>query len=415
MKRCLNLILAGCFTCLVQAQTQDSLSVEQLEPFTYTFDVKDGKLMGNGKTFLEQEIANAQFTMIGEYHGSKRISEFTEAIIPILDGLGYKAMALEVGPVTGQQLNTLQGDIEGEIKKLHQEYMMKESDGYVNTSLPFFDYKEDAQFLQAVKDRSWEVFGIDQEFYDGYIMLLDQMFDNLSANLKKQYSVLYSETKSELQQFYKDDQDDKENLHVALSNSKLFKDFLQKMSLEKQNLDIIDAIKESSAIYLLYNNRKWYENNATRITYMKSQLKKGLTHLNFDLSKDKLLIKMGGYHLSKGFSPLGLYEVGNTLNEIAEYHGNTALNIGFMSRFSKEGDTITDNYTSENKYFKARKDLLQMGKENQWVVIDLRRMIKGYFYYPKRFNLNPQIVELVKRYDLLVIPKMEVEGTLNYD
>ncbi|WP_299524032.1 hypothetical protein [Winogradskyella sp.] len=389
--------------------------MKQLESLTYTFDVVDGKLTGYGKAFLENEMAKAQFTMIGEYHGSKRISEFTNAIIPVLDRLGYKTMALEVGPVTGQQLNTLEGTTEEEIRKLHEKYLTKDSDGYINTPFPFFDYKEDAEFLQTVKDKSWNLFGIDQEFYDGYVMLIDKMFENLPKDIKAQHLDLYSEVKSSLQKFYKDDQEDKQNLHVSLSNSELFKDFLQKMSIEPKNLEVVDALKQSSAIYLLYNNRKWYENNATRIKYMKSQLRKGLIDLNFDLSKDKLLIKMGGYHLSKGFSPLSIYEVGNTLNEVAEYHGNTALNIGFMSRYSKEGDVITDNYNSENRYFKARKDLLQMGKKDQWVVIDLRPMIKGHFYYPKKFNLNPQLAELVQRYDLLIIPKMEVEGILNYD
>ena len=413
MKRYIHLILAVVFTLMLHSQ--DSLSLKQLEPITYTFNVIDGQLSGDGKVFLEHEMAKAQFTMIGEYHGSKRISEFTNAIILVLDSLGCKTMALEVGPITGQKLNALKGNMESKLKVLLQEYLTRESDGYVNTPFPFFDYKEDAKFLQTVKDKSWNLFGIDQEFYDGYVMLIDKMFENLPKDTKAQHLDLYSEVKSSLQKFYKDDQEDKQNLHVSLSNSELFKDFLQKMAMESKNIEIIEALKQSSAIYLLYNNRKWYENNATRIKYMKSQLRKGLTDLNFDLSKDKLLIKMGGYHLSKGFSPLSIYEVGNTLNEIAEYHGNTALNIGFMSRYSKDGEEITDNYTSDNRYYKDRKDLLQMGKKDEWVVIDLRQMIKGHFYYPKKYNLNPQLAELVQRYDLLVIPKIEVEGILNYD
>ena len=56
-----------------------------------------------------------------------------------------------------------------------------------------------------------------------------------------------------------------------------------------------------------------------------------------------------------------------------------------------------------------------MGKKDQWVVIDLRKFIKGHFYYPKRFNLNPQLETLVQRYDLLVIPKVEVEGEPNFN
>ena len=37
------------------------------------------------------------------------------------------------------------------------------------------------------------------------------------------------------------------------------------------------------------------------------------------------------------------------------------------------------------------------------------------FYYPKKYNLNKQIEELVTRYDLLIIPETEVEGQTIYD
>ena len=413
MKALIHLIIGGLICCSCYAQ--DSLTVAQLEPFTYSFTIENGQFTGEGKAFLEEEIANAQFTMIGEYHGSKRISEFTNAVIPILDRLGCKTMALEVGPVTGAYLNGLTGDVEAQLKRVHETYLTRDDDGYINTPFPFFDYKEDAQFLQLAKTMKWNVFGIDQEFYDGYVMLIDKMYKQLTEENQKEYKNLYEQARAALQQFYKDDQADKQNLHVSISKSESFTTFLKAMSTAPENLEIIEALKQSSAIYLLYEKRQWYANNATRITYMKSQLRKGLTDLNFDLSKDRMLIKMGGYHLSKGFSPLSLYEVGNTLNEIAEYHGNTALNIGFMSRFEMDGEALKDYSQSDNRYFKNFKDLLQMGQKDEWVVIDLRRLIKGYFYYPKRYNLNEKIAELVQRYDLLVIPKTEIEGTLIYD
>ncbi|MDT0557576.1 hypothetical protein RM697_02875 [Ichthyenterobacterium sp. W332] len=413
MKRIINFIVV---TILVTTNivAQDSLTAQHLKPFTHTFDVTNGKLSGEGKAFLEAEMAKAQYTMIGEYHGSKRISEFTNAIIPLLHNLNYKAMAFEVGPVTGEQLNNLNGNVEDKIKQWHQKYIMRDADGDAILAFPFFDYKEDAQFLQRVKDNSWSVFGIDQEYYDSYIMLADMMYNNLSNVLKKQHKELYTKTIAELRTFYKNDQNDKQNLHVALSNSEVFQKYLKTMESQPNNIEIIEALKHSSAIYLLYNNRKWYENNATRISYMKSLLRKGLERLDFDLAKDKLLIKMGGYHLSKGFSPLSLYEVGNTLNELAEYHGNTALNIGFMQRYYKDGDEIVDNFLSKNRYYKSRKALLEVGQKDQWVVIDLRPLIKRYFYYPQKFKLNKNLEELVQRYDLLVIPKIEVKGIINY-
>jgi hypothetical protein len=414
MNRILHIIILALASFSI-LKAQDSLTVVQLESITYAFDVKDGKLTGKGKAFLEQELAQAQFTMIGEYHGSKRISEFTNAIIPVLDRHNYKTMALEVGPVVGGILNSFKDNVAADLKSIHNKYYTKETDGTIYTSFPFFDTEEDAAFLQTAKDNSWNVFGIDQEYYDSYVMLADKMYNNLSEQAQKAHSELYMKTVSKLKKFYKDDADDKKNLHVAIAGSQLYNKFISVMASEAKNLEIIEALAKSSDIYMLNEQKKWYENNATRIRYMKSRLNAGLARLNFNVTTDKLLIKMGGYHLSKGFSPLGLYEVGNTLNEIAEYNGNTALNIGFISRYSMDKDTVVDNYESKNTYYKNHKQFLQMGKKDEWVVIDLRRLIKEYFYYPKKFSLNKQMVDLVQRYDLLIIPKMEVAGTPNFD
>ena len=123
---------------------------------------------------------------------------------------------------------------------------------------------------------------------------------------------------------------------------------------------------------------------------------------------------MGGYHLSRGFSPLALYEVGNTLSELAAYHGNESLNIGFSSRFFLSDWTLQDYLQSDRPYHKRYKDLIQMGKKNEWVVIDLRPLIKGHYYHPVKYRFNKYVEDLVKRYDLLIIPKQDRHPTPNY-
>lgn len=76
------------FLILSQAKSQDSLTIAQLEPITYAFNIEKGVLTGEGAEFLIKEMSISQYVMIGEYHGSYRISEFTSSIIPIFDSLG---------------------------------------------------------------------------------------------------------------------------------------------------------------------------------------------------------------------------------------------------------------------------------------------------------------------------------------
>jgi len=332
-----------------------------------------------------------------------------------LNESGCETMALEVGPISGEYLNSLEDDVVPSMLDLNNKYSIVEEDGYFNPPIPFFDYIEDAEFLAEAKKNKWEVIGIDQEYFYSYAFLMDQMYENLSKKEQVKHKDLYQNALDSIQYFYSQEEQSDLNVIFAIEQSETIQECLTKMSACKKNENIVAAFNKSIEIYGLYGRRKWLENNATRILYMKEQLRLGLAKNNFDISKDKLFIKMGSYHLSRGFSPLGLYEVGNTLNELAEYHGNEALTIAFSSRFYMEDGVVKDRLDSENKYFHRYKDLTRIGKEDEWIVIDLRPMIKGHFYHPVRYKFNEHIKDLVQRYDLLIIPIVEVEGTFNFD
>lgn len=412
----LTKILLGLFTALLCQVTsaQDSLSTKQLEPLTHYFDIEANELIGEGTEFLKKILSDAQFTMIGEYHGSARISELTQALIPLLDEAGYKRMALEVGPITGRLLNQMDTNALEALKEINNTYLIREEDGYVNAPIPFFEFTEDALFLVEAKKRGWEVFGIDQEFLYGYPMLLDQMYANLPDTSKGIVKQLYDSAKDSLNVFYRSDIDGSRDLAESIRKSIAIKSFTDKASMAPSNSGLINALYDSNHIYWLYSQGKWFENNSERIRYMKARLREGLEASGFALESDKLLIKMGGYHMSKGFSPLGLYEVGNTLNELAEFYGNKAISIGFSMRFYEEDGEVKDMLQSENAYRQRYRDLNQMGRKDEWAVIDLRPMIKGHFYRPVKYSFNEHIEELIKRFDLLIIPKMEVDPTPNY-
>ena len=130
--------------------SQDSLSRKHLEPLCYDFDVVDGKLVGRGAEVLKEEVAKAQYTMIGEFHGSKTISDFTTALIPILDNNSYKTMLLEVGPISGQLLNSIESNWVENIKDLHDKYKI-ECEDEDESPIPFISYVEDAHFIAEAK------------------------------------------------------------------------------------------------------------------------------------------------------------------------------------------------------------------------------------------------------------------------
>ena len=397
---------------LPSAESQDSLTLAMIEEFSYSFKIENGAMQGVGSDFLSKECALSQYTLIGEYHGSKRISEFTSALIPTLDKLNYKSMALEVGPISGQLLNKMSTDSPKTKMELHKLNSVYNYDNGEYTAIPFFSDLEDADFLTKASANKWHIFGIDQEFYFGFELLIDEMFDNLTNEQKQQNQKSYQLAKDSVINIMNDDIAGKRRLPTEIHNSKEIQVYLDKMNRFSSNQSIVIAFRKSIEIYKLNNDRKWRQNNEQRALYMKENLRKNLTAQNFDISKDKLVVKLGAYHNSKGESPMNVYDIGNTLNELAEFYGNSTLNIAFTPRFyiedSIEKDILVEEPKDSYSVFAA------LGSKKEWVVIDLREIKNGLHYYPLKYIVSDKIEDLVRRYDLLVIPPTEMDPTPNF-
>ena len=245
-------------------------------------------------------------------------------------------------------------------------------------------------------------------------MLVQLLYDNLEDE-KEDLTPLYNQTLDSIEVYYTNDDMDKKDLNLAIHQSEILKDYFDAVKHAPNNQDIIDALVTSNTIYKYNYDRQWYHNNLIRSRYMKANLKKMMDEENFDLQNDKLLMKMGGYHSSKGFNPNYVFDIGNTLNELADFHGNSCINIGFSNRYYMDGDTLRDILDSDKRWDQTLKEFDQMGKKDKWVLIDLRPMTDGYYYYPRAYKLRETIKDYIRRYDFLVITKTEIEGTPNYD
>jgi len=396
---------------VVSVQSQDSLTTEMAQEFSYSFTIDNGKLSGEGVQFITKESANSQYTLIGEYHGSKRISEFTEVLIPVLNDNGYRHFALEIGPVSANKLmhwTTDSKNVEEKLFEFNSRY------NYIEgrfTAIPFFTNKEDAVFLQKAADNEWEIFGLDQEFYFAFEMLLDEIYSNIDSKSKELYQESFQVAKDSLLVLIDDDINEKRRLPAEVHQSVEVQGFLNKMKMFPANKKIVNAFNKSIEIYKMNSDRKWRQNNEERALYMKTNLRKSMEASEFDFQKDKMLVKMGAYHNSRGQSPMEVFDVGNTLSELAEFYGNQSLHIAFSSRFymeeGSEKDVLIDEPKHSYNVFNA------LGKKDSWVVIDLREIQHGMYYYPVKYKVTKEIEDLIRRYDLLVIPPIETDPTPN--
>lgn len=396
---------------------QDSLTTEILRPKTYHFTMVDGQMVGEGADFLKKEMANTQFTLVGDYPDSKSSSVFTGALLPILDDARYKTMALGVGVPTARWLDTLAqrpGTVVSKLKGANAIYALIENK---KTILPLPDMKsvEDAQFIQKAGTLHWSIVGFGSESWNNLPWLLDQMYEALSETKQQEHHNLYAKCKSTLSKMYTARKDDLLSFATSVKNSTPIQDFLGKMAVESDDGALLEAFHTSIENCRMHAQKLYFEKNQLRVREEKRLLRQELDHIGFDIGHDRLFVKWDLNFLSRGFQPYAFYGVGNTLSEIAEYNGNSSLHIGLIPRYQFKNGAILDLTTQENTMSYRLDTLVKAGKENKWTVIDLRQMIQESYYAPVKYLLNEQVRDLIKRYDLIVIPALEKEATLNYN
>ncbi len=412
------LVIVVCcgITVLAQAEKNPSISEKDLEKLTYYFEIVDDKLVGDGARFLTDEMNKSQYVLLGEYHYSLQISKFTKSVIPVLHDAGFRTFGLEIGPVTAEILSGLSKDSTRTVECLNafnSQYQTKTPNRTL-PPIPFFDGIEDADFLIEARKRNWNLIGLDQEFFIGYIPLIDRMYDNLAEKKKKELKDLHAQVIKQIENLTKNYYlgNDKK-LYTPIYESKEINQYLESASDKNpKNKKIADEFRATTVIYRYNELQRYYDNNNERALYMKKNLVKGFSNLKFDLKKDKMLLKMGGLHTSRGLSLFDISDIGNILSELATFNGNHSLHIGFGSRYYiKDGKEIDALETPKDRPNRSQ-DLLQMGKKDKWVIIDLRKLRPAVF--SSLFNFNPTIRQTILGKDLYIIAPTDKNPTPNY-
>ncbi|MEM7199566.1 MAG: DUF5694 domain-containing protein [Planctomycetota bacterium] len=396
------------------------LSPAMLAPYTSHFDVRDGRLVAagdaakNGAALLREEIAASQFVLLGEYHGSTRISELTQAIVAVMHDDGCRHLGLEIGPVSAEILADLargQGSSVDALRQFHDTYGQRTRTSRWTAAIPFFANLEDAAFLDEAIEREWRVVGLDQEFIYGYQPLLERMQDHLEPARAAALVEPYRAATSALAACYASQRAQDGDFAALVHDNEPIAAYLTAAAEgHAENARVAAAIRATTRIYRDNGLRRYYECNSGRIQHMKDNLREACARTGLDLTTDRLLLKMGGVHTGRGLSPLSLFEIGNTLSEVAELNGRRSLHVQFASRFGRDGDDTYDRLAEGAR----EAPFLAMAKADQWTMIDLRPLRDELEYYG-RIDLDDDYLRgWFHRFDLIVIPKTEVEPTPNH-
>ncbi len=339
-------------------------------PQTFALDIQDGRLTGPGAEILRADLPRAQFILYGEDHGFADSPIVLRALARDARPLGFNYLVVEVGPIsTAMVANTLaMKGLDGERTLLRSAPM----------GFPFLSLKDDAllasDFLGHDAKGTPYLWGVDQEFILSPALLLPRLIALAPTPA----------TRAELEQMLKD-----ENAAVAsFAQSKFilsryanadFDALAKRFADQPEALRIIEAMRESAAIYQLWMGDHNYENNERRAELLARNFL--ACYRAAADSPPKVIFKMGAEHTAIGTTTIDTVDLGTLASSIARTNGMKALRILFLPAggrnlvIAPKAGRLTQVLPYDSSYAKEFFDAIGVTAanlpQNGWTVVPL--------------------------------------------
>lgn len=386
----------------------DTLDVSMIQDHTTYFTLEGSNIIGADS--LLQQAKEAQFVALGEIHNSRRISEFTSALMYLLKPEGYEYLIVETGPYSADMMESLIASKGGKeaVSSFYDHYSSNLFQYYV---IPFFTGKGDLDMLQTAHKLDYNLIGIDQEFAYSTKFLVEELKKKSNVPLSKDQLDDLDKITSKLTWWYRRSKlFSRFDLNCSIKNYKPFKQYVSSfIDPNETQQKIIDAMTVSLDIYCLSESGKWSESNRKRIAYFKS---------NFDAFYDrvsetdttqppKAILKMGSYHSGRSKSPIGIYDIGNHVERTTDSLGTTSLHLRFLNRYFENGRDVMGE-----KNWSASTRFIAVAEHDRWALIDtreLRRLILDNKLVGSPFEMREII-----NYDYIIIMPEDVRAIKHY-
>jgi hypothetical protein len=361
--------------CSQKIHAQDTLTAALLQPNAYIFTVEKGQIHGPGASVIQHIIDTSHYVLLGEKHQSARLGELSAALLPKLAKAGFHNFAIEVGPNAAERLEQLATPPSATLEQLQAFTKQYANKTFFKMPINFFHGYEDALFLQKASEMGFDLWGLDQELYYSVEFLLNDLlklakgqtnfkrFKKLHRRAMKRYKWL--NVKDDLKKRFPRN-------CILLSDEKVnaFLDAFAKDHSEAQR--IIEALRNSWQIYCDNEKGNYDKANQARAAYMKENFRRQYQAAKSRKEQPKVFAKMGDMHLSSGTSRLGVDDIGSYIFELAAEEGLKATNIRHIRRFYQSKKQVIDYETSGIEWVKQWRPFVELGKREEWVLIDLR-------------------------------------------
>ncbi len=382
------------------AMAQDSKFAAKLVESRSQLRIDGGRMTREGGDLLRSVLADAQYVLIGEDHGTSQIPMFTSAVCATLGPQGFHTMAVEAGPMAADIVQ--QG-----IGRDDRRQRIAASEKKYPDSIAFFNFEEELDMVtscaQSAKGETFHLWGLDQELMGSTGVTMARILD---THPKKEASAAAQHILDENNAAAENDAKSG-NPGELLMMSAPDEEFTRINELLKKEGNahaqrLMRGLIASRQIYK-HNMAAPKNSNRERALLMKQTFMQDY-NVAVKNGRSKVLLKFGDWHLYKGFNPLQNNDIGNFITELADGQVTKALHIiilpvtGTRLRFAGVGRPYTPEsfkMLDDNDYKFMQPFVDDAGSEG-WTVFDLRKL-RGEAISDS--NLH----RLVLGYDLLVL------------
>lgn len=374
-----------------------------LPAVAYALSIEDGKMTGSGAPILQTAISQADYVLLGEDHLTREIPWFAAAVCEAMGSSGgISAMAFETSPAAAKFVqDSLNGpDRISRMVDLQRRYP---------NSIAFLDVQEEndlAAHCAAVSQRrGFQVWGLDQDLMGSAGWTLDRMLASRPGPTARA-ATLQLQAMERL---------DSEEARKTGDPTKLFLVAAPDAEIEKASAaiekdgtsatrSIFHGLTESRQIYLESENKS-PDSNARRARLMKQNFLDDYDAASAPRKRQRVLIKLGDWHVYKGINPLQQRDLGNFIAEFADGQNRTSLHILVLG--AKGTHALFGGYDrplrhepfsmDQDEQYQWLKAAIDAQKAGTWTLYDLRSLRF------KQLDLDGDWERVIYGFDLLVL------------
>jgi hypothetical protein len=362
-----------------------------LEASHWTLTVRADSLDGPGAEWLLTQAANAQFTLLGESHLTAETPVFTGALLHELADDGYEVYVTETGPETTRLVvDTIESG------GLDAAEAMLAANPF---SIAFLDQREEMRAVAGALDLGYAVWGVDQEFMGSARGLLTRLVAIAPDDDRAVAQAMLDRATEGFAKFASSG--DQSGAFLVSATGDDFNELAGAFESVPEAQDIIEQLRASRAVYGAYNERRYYDNNSTRIALMKRNLLRHIERAGWTpLDMPKAVLKAGTFHMGKGHTPMHVLDLGNFANELAIAGGSASFHI-LVTAIGKVGPGGAFNaWTGQAPHLAPLFDLVE---GDQPVVVDLRPLRAILTQSGQKTEAQEELQNTILAFDAAVI------------